>query len=155
MKTVLISIGLIALAACGTARIKGDGAGQTIETKKVMKGEPAVLGYSKIQMDSLQPLTINSASIEGNILNVTVQYSGGCEKHSFRLEGSEAISKSLPPIRSIRIVHTGKKDNCKALVIKNLQFDLSELAYKKEEGNEIYFNLEGYTEKLKYAYSTK
>ncbi len=155
MKTIFSLILVAGLVACGACKIKGDGSGQTIETKKMQKGEPAILGYSKIAADSLQPLTIDSAYVDGNNLIVTVQYGGGCEKHDFKLEGQTAISKSLPPIRSIRIVHTGKQDLCKALIIKKLQFDLTELAYTKEEGSQIKFNLEGYKEQLMYTYSVK
>lgn len=155
MKTIFSLILLAGLFACGASKIKGDGSGQTIETKKMQKGEPAILGYSKIEADSLLPLTIDSAYISGNNLMVTVKYGGGCEKHDFRLEGQTAISKSLPPIRSIRVVHTGKKDMCKALIIKNLQFDLTELAYTKEEGSQIKLSLEGYKEQLMYTYSSK
>lgn len=153
MKTLIIAVSVLALAACGTARIKGDGTGQTIETKKMEKIQPAELGYSKLAADSLQTTTILSASITGNTLTLQVQYGGGCEDHFFRLEGSEIISKSLPPIRPIRLVHTGKKDLCKALIIKTLQFDLSTIAYQKEDGNQIRLTLEGYEEELMYTYT--
>lgn len=153
MKTLLISLSVVILAACGTKKIEGDGSGQNIVLKKSEKKQPAQLGYSKQLPDSIQSFTVLSAHISGNTLSATVQYGGGCEDHVFTLEGSEAISKSLPPIRAIRLVSKGKKDACKALITKNLQFDISKLAYQQQAGSQIYLSLEGLNGNLLYTYS--
>jgi hypothetical protein len=143
MKVLLISFCVLALAACGSKKIHGDGTGQTITTKKPVPAVPAQLGYSKRPVEESQPFTIQSASLSESVLTVTVQYAGGCEDHLFTLEGSEQISKSLPPIRSIRLVSSGKKDLCKALIVKTLTFDVTPLAYSSESGSQITLNLEG------------
>lgn len=139
---------LLLLSGCGTKKIAGDGTGQTIEMKPDRKGI-ATLGKSQV---STNKTMLSNVEIAGNKLIVTVSYSGGCKEHQFDLVGDEAISKSLPPQRSIRIVHTGEPDLCKAMLIKTLEFDISNLAYKKEKGSEIMLNLEGWDTPLKYVY---
>lgn len=143
MKILLISLSILALAACGSKKIQGDGTGQTITEKKPIPAIPATLGYSKHPMEEMQPFTIQSAVLANDILTVTVQYNGGCEEHTFSLEGNEQISKSLPPIRTMRLVSSGKKDLCKALIVKTLQFNVSPLAYNSAAGSEITLNLDG------------
>src|SRR4051812_44223791 len=118
MKTIFSATLLLALCACGATKIKGNGEGQTIETKKMEKLQPAVLGERRAASDTLQSTSIDTAFIEGNTIWIKVQYPGGCQDHHFDLEGSTAISKSLPPIRSVALIHSGKKDNCKAMIIK-------------------------------------
>ncbi len=143
MKTILFASVLLGLMSCRSSKIEGDGTNQTIQSKPGRE-KMAVLGYSKIPSDSLQAVKIGKVSIDGNVMCIDVTYSGGCEQHSFALEGHEAVAKSMPPIRTIRLVHTGKKDNCKAMVMQTLKFNITELAYTKEKGNQIYLKLEGY-----------
>ena len=135
--------------------MKGNGEGQTIESKKMEKLQPAVLAARRAPSDTLQSTTIDTAYIDGNTMWIKVSYSGGCEEHHFDLEGNTSISKSLPPIRTVALIHSGKKDNCKAMIIKTLQFDISELAYQKEEGSQIKLILEGYKPQLMYTYKAK
>lgn len=96
--------------------------------------------------------TIQEASINGNVLRVTVSYSGGCENHQFELVGSPNISKSLPPIRSIELVHKSNGDACKKKIEETLRFNLANLAYKQESGSVIKLNLNGWKEQLIYTF---
>lgn len=95
---------------------------------------------------------IQSASIEGNKMYINIQYSGGCERHDFQLIGSPAVAKSLPPQRSIKLIHKNNGDMCESLVYETIEADLSELALEKKRGSEIVLNLEGFTEPLKFIY---
>ena len=97
-------------------------------------------------------LTIESATIKGNILTIEVTYGGGCQEHEFQLIGSEMIAKSMPPIRSIKLIHKANQDNCRAIVSQTLKFDIRKLAYKQEAGSEIYLNLDAYNERLVYVF---
>jgi hypothetical protein len=96
---------------------------------------------------------ILDAKISKNQLLLNVSYSGGCEKHSFKIIGDLLLSKSLPPIRSVKLIHYGNNDACKKLIIENLVIDISELAYKKEDGSEIYFSLDGWGERITYVFN--
>lgn len=148
MKFLLLSVGILLAAGCGTKKISGNGAGQTIEMKAAKKGMATI---GKTPMDN-HPVNITAAAIKGNTLTIDVSYSGGCQEHRFDLVGNEAIAKSLPPQRSIRLVHTGEPDACEALVRQTLSFDISNLAYKQEAGSEIILRLEGWDTDLRYIY---
>jgi len=98
------------------------------------------------------PIKILDAKIIKNQLILSVSYSGGCEKHNFKITGDSSISKSLPPIRSVELFHFANGDACKKLIIEELLIDLSELAYKQEEGSEIYLSLNGWDQKISYVF---
>jgi hypothetical protein len=98
------------------------------------------------------PIKILDAKIIKNQLQLNVSYSGGCEKHNFKITGDSSISKSLPPIRSVELFHFANGDACKKLIIEELLIDLSELAYKQEEGSEIYLSLNGWDQKISYVF---
>lgn len=97
------------------------------------------------------PFEIQEATITGNKLLLKISYAGGCQEHSFQLVGAPQISKSLPPIRSIRLIHDGNQDACKAKIIKDIEIDISELCYKNETNSSIYLQLQGWKENLLYT----
>ncbi len=153
MKLTLFFIAFTTLFACGhTKKIKGDGTGQTLKMKPSKEIPAAALGFAKDVMGQVQPLTIEKVTIEGNTIALEVSYSGGCIENTFAFEGSHVISKSLPAIRGCRLVRKGEADSCKALVKRALKFDISELAYKKEAGNEIILTIEGWEGRLSYIH---
>ena len=98
---------------------------------------------------------ILDAKISKNQLLLNVSYSGGCEKHSFKINGDLQLSKSLPPIRSVNLIHYGNNDACKKLIIENLVIDIRDLAYKNEDGSEIFLSINGWTEKIHYVFKKK
>lgn len=97
-------------------------------------------------------ISISDVRVKGNKMLIDVNYSGGCEVHQFQLIGSAMISKSLPPIRAIQLVHTANNDKCKMLVNKTLEVDLKELAFKHEAGSKIYLTLGGWNQQIEYIY---
>ncbi|MBI1836716.1 MAG: hypothetical protein HYR91_05570 [Flavobacteriia bacterium] len=99
-----------------------------------------------------EPIKIDSVEIKGNKMIISVTYTGGCGNHIFELIGSPNIAKSMPPIRAIKLIHKSENDNCKSLITRKLHFDISELAYKKDNGSEIYLTLEGVKEKMSYLF---
>lgn len=148
MKLPLFSVlALGLLFSCGSTKIKGNGEGQTIQMKAM--SSKAALGRAEAHYD---PFTVQSTKISGNTLIMDISYTGGCAEHDFKLVGSEAISKSLPPMRSVRLVHNANGDTCKATVKKTFKFDLTDLAYKKEAGSEIILNIEGVSEPIKWTF---
>lgn len=125
----------------------------TINEKKVnTRNMVAILGETKIQS---KEFTIKNAVVNGNILEIEVSYYGSCQAHDFICTGSTIISKSFPPIRSVKLVHYGKEDTCKEQVVEVLKIDITALAYKPEDGSQIKLNLEGWSEQLMYTYSAK
>lgn len=147
MKAIFAALTLGLLFSCGSTKVKGNGEGQTLKMKAM--SSKAQLGKMPVDTDALN---IESAKISGNTLILAVTYTGGCADHTFDLVGSMAISKSLPPIRAVKIIHNSNGDTCKATVKKTLNFDLTELAYKKEAGSEIILNIEGVSEPMRWVY---
>lgn len=99
------------------------------------------------------PCRILEAKISGNFIEIEVQYGGGCvDLHGFELIGSPNLAKSLPPKRSVKLIHDKKDDLCKALVTKTLKFSITNLAESTKKGNKIILNLDGYDQELVYSY---
>lgn len=98
--------------------------------------------------------TILDVHIDGNLMHLTVGYSGGCGEHKFDVVGSEMIMKSLPPQRPVLILHDAGGDKCRALITEQLTVDISAFAYQQEEGSEIMLVMEG-REKISYKYSAE
>ena len=99
------------------------------------------------------PITIEGININGNILEISVKYSGGCNKHEFSLVGSENISKSLPPRRAIKLIHKNMNDQCKKMIMEKIYFQIESLAYKKEMDSKITLDLEGWKESISYTFT--
>jgi hypothetical protein len=98
------------------------------------------------------PVEITSCKVEGNKMYLSVNYSAGCQEHSFKLIGSSNISKSLPPIRSVELFHENNEDSCRELISKVIEIDIRSLAYMQEKGSVIYLTLEGWNERITYTY---
>jgi hypothetical protein len=111
----------------------------------------AQIGNTEMESSSVQLL---KASVEGNFLTLKIGYSGGCAEHSFEFIGSKMIAKSLPPIRSIRLLHNANGETCRMYIERKLIIDLRELAYQKEDGSVIKLNIAGLTDQqILYTYA--
>ncbi|MCY4401534.1 MAG: hypothetical protein OXD54_03080 [Candidatus Poribacteria bacterium] len=86
---------------------------------------------------------LNSASIDGDTLNVNLSYSGGCETHQFTLVASNSFLESFPVQLPIYISHNANGDTCEAYPTEDYQFDLTQIktlyqeAYRQEAGTII------------------
>lgn len=149
MNKISLFVLSIAVLSCGIKKnaTKDEHSDSTAKPKETMI--TATIGEMSKTSD---PMTISSVQIDGNFMTIEVTYSGGCGEHSFQMIGSSTIAKSLPPIRSIQLVHSANKDECKKMIIQKIKVDISALTYKKESGSEIYLTLEGWKEKLKYTF---
>ncbi len=76
------------------------------------------------------PFRIQSTSLDGNFLNVEVEYGGGCRGHLFALMDlmPGVFAESEPPRPVLALRHDSHEDLCKALVRETRSFDLSPLA---------------------------
>ena len=143
MKYLIIPSIVLVLTACRNSK--------NVEVKSEEDEGPIVgqMGDVTAQSDAMH---IDTAFIDGHILNVIVNYSGGCEKHWFEIVGSFALLKTNPPKRSIKIIHESNGDLCDEVLSKDLQFDVSEFAYQKETGKEVLLMLDGYDHHISYVY---
>jgi hypothetical protein len=144
--TILFSLAVILLGCASSKKISEMNNDNPIYSKTP---KYAILGDNS-QVSS--PTTIYDAKLTGNTLMLSIGYTGGCAKHTFDLVGSEMISKSLPPIRSVSLIHNSTDESCKREIFDTLYFDITNLAYKKELGSVIKLNLNGWKEQLVYTY---
>jgi len=72
------------------------------------------------------PLTVESAEMNGDVLTVEVTYGGGCADHSITACWiNTGCATSDPPQTGLALVHDAGGDSCKALVSETLTYDLS------------------------------
>jgi hypothetical protein len=86
---------------------------------------------------------IQSAEIKGTSIKLVVSYSGGCAEHRFRLIGSPILTKSLPPQRSVKLIHTNNGDQCKKMITDTILFDITPLANNASKDKTVVLNLDG------------
>lgn len=79
-------------------------------------------GYS--EGDTFEFKSINR---NGDILEVEITYSGGCETHSFEVIWDGIIYTDDPCHANLIIVHDAHGDSCEAAITKTLYIDLKEL----------------------------
>ena len=109
----------------------------------------------RIEREQTTSVQIIKSRIEGNTLFLKIGYSGGCEKHNFKVIGNPMISKSLPPIRNIELVHLNSGDTCREYIEQQLIIDISDLAYEKENGSKIKLQFSGMEEMLMFTYTSE
>ena len=109
----------------------------------------------RIEREQTTSVQIIKSRIEGNTLFLKIGYSGGCEKHNFKVIGNPMISKSLPPIRNIELVHLNSGDTCREYIEQQLIIDISDLAYEKENGSKIKLQFSGIEEMLMFTYTSE
>jgi len=75
--------------------------------------------------------------IDGDFLNMSVRYSGGCVVHGFHLVAWGGWMESQPVQVRAFLSHDAKNDPCDAIVDRELSFDLRPLrkAYEKSYGS--------------------
>jgi len=92
-------------------------------------GNPGGLQIGGFDQSDLRGDTfeLNSASIDGNNLKMSVSYSGGCEEHEFSLFMPEAHIAIFPPQLTLYAVHDGNGDLCEAYITRDVEIDMSNL----------------------------
>ena len=123
-------------------------------TKEVLDTDPINVKDAQIGdvMQESDQVTVTSATLDGNILSLDIEYSGGCEDHSYELVGSAAVMKSLPAKRAIKLIHNSNGDSCREFISETIKFDIQSLAYVQKTGNEIVLLLDGYKQSISYVY---
>lgn len=165
MKLILF-IPLMALFfSCGNSKkvasdaVKTDAAAISVDPENevaiIQEGKPQRNAMVKATIGSFKEsdtFSIQDVQINGNTLLLTITYGGGCADHQFEFIGSPMIMKSMPPIRSVQLIHDSANDNCKAIVTRIVEIDLKNIAYTPKPGSELMLMLKGWDKKIKYTY---
>jgi hypothetical protein len=150
MKSYILFTAALILFSCSNAKKMSQKMENNSNSVNPSEMKIALLGDNN--QSSLQT-TINEVVLNGNILKLSIGYTGGCTQHQFDLIGNEMISKSLPPIRSINLIHkTNEEESCKRAMYDTLYFDISNLAYQKSNGSVIKLNLADWKEQITYTF---
>lgn len=96
------------------------------------------------------PFSVQTASVDGDSLRVTVQYGGGFRDHAFRLVSGGAATKSLPRQQPLTVEHQGNGDPGKALIMQDKAFDLR--PFRDPSQGRIVLLLGGWDAPLEYVY---
>ena len=82
------------------------------------------------------PFAPNAAAVTGNVLTVSVSYSGGCRTHGFVLSAADSFLESSPVRLPMVLTHDAHEDPCEAYPTRQLRFDLTRYraAYGQDSG---------------------
>ena len=79
------------------------------------------------------PYQLDSMSIDGDVVNVSISYSGGCQVHDFELLMTpSAFFESHPRQANLYLRHDDRDDPCDASLSGVLSFDLRPIAHLYE-----------------------
>lgn len=115
------------------------------ETPDSLKCKLPVQDEDRFNNGSSDPFTLIGAKINGNNLEVEVEYGGGCGGAEFELVWNGALMKSMPP-KVAMVVLLKDEDYCKALVRKTICFDIHKIY-----NGEFVLMLKGYDGELRYS----
>ena len=150
MKSYILFTATLILFSCSNAKKMNQNPENNTNLVNSSNIKIAILGDNNQNSIST---TINNVVLKDNTLEISINYTGGCAKHEFELIGSEMIAKSLPPIRSINLIHkTIDEESCKRIMYDTLYFDITSLAYQKTSGSVIKLNLAGWKEQIVYTF---
>ena len=152
MKMVKISMlmMLVSLVFVQCKSRKGDKSTKAADGKMI----PSIIVNTEfVAPEKNHPFTVKSTSIDGHILNVEVEYSGGCEKHNFTLHTNKMYMKSMPPKLGIFLKHDNGGDNCREMKTEQLQFDLQACQYPTDrEEYSVMLMMNNWKGQLEYKY---
>ena len=117
-----------ALAACGAGTPAEPGMQVT------------VIPSGTVPRGPFDPADVHEAWVEGDLLHLRVSYGGGCGEHDFALRFSRPFLESDPVQAPLYLAHDAKGDPCRAIVGRELVFDLTPL---KQSYREAYGRSDG------------
>jgi hypothetical protein len=80
---------------------------------------------------------IQNAFLEGDILKLTVEFTGGNVNHDFDLVWDGAIMKSRPPKALLQLVHKSENITGNKKVVMNMSFNLSSMKTAIPSGESV------------------
>jgi hypothetical protein len=124
-----ISLALLLVSACAGGRVPTDSSGApgapSADSSVPVHTETVVTDMvTAVPPDAYEFV---GAAVRGDTLLATVRYGGGCRTHEFRLVIARGFMESQPPQVRALIDHRANADPCKALITRELRFDLAPL----------------------------
>lgn len=110
----------------------------------------------------IDPVSVISGTISGDMLTVKASHSGGCREHDFKLFMRPVFMESYPVQANLFLQHIDPDDPCDAIITEDVSFDIRPIAELYREGyggyDDIILNVYGYFEdepgeKIRVTYS--
>lgn len=100
---------------------------------------------------------IQAVALEGDRLTLTIRHGGGCFQHDQWLVASSWFMESYPPQVDVLLSHDAHGDLCRALITRDVAFDLGPLKRKAVEGTSVtsgvvLLRIRGWTELVRYEF---
>ena len=120
---------LLAAAGCGETRTPAEptpisiGRPDTTAPRPVQAGDVVVAGDAATLGDD--DYVLNSATITGDTLTISVSYGGGCRTHRFTLVIAASFVESSPLRLPAELRHDANGDMCEAWLTESYAFDLA------------------------------
>ena len=142
MKSLLYCLTVLLAAACLAGGCRGGSipVSSSGPTPPAHPEPPAPVAFGSTADLQSDPFALNSASVTGNVLTVSVSYSGGCRSHEFVLTAAESFQESSPVQLPVVLTHEDNDDPCEAYPTEQRRFDLTpvkeryQAAYGQDSG---------------------
>jgi hypothetical protein len=136
---LLLSISFILLLSCGESKEL---------TTNVPTTPTAIITKDWSLYRNSVPVNIQNVLVIGNKMTINISYNGGCTDHYFNLVGNQFVTNAETPERFCRLYHDANGDDCRELVYKVLEYDISNFAMPNNEP--VNLKLEGYPKPITY-----
>ncbi len=90
-------------------------------------GEDFAEAMASRQQGTGDPYVLNGVDVNGDTVEISVSYSGGCEKHDFEVIWDGTIGMGNPPVMNLILIHHANGDVCEAWITESLFFSLAAL----------------------------
>lgn len=118
------------LSACGRKKAVANTQEETAEvTIPDPEVEPVIIDENFVPPRENADFEVEQMEMLGHELHLRVRYSGGCEEHDFNLYSDGRYAKSYPPQLTLFLEHIDNNDNCRAMIVKELVFDVRGIEY--------------------------
>ena len=123
----------ITLFAIGCDRMDDQSIDKTVEAGDDIGNIGNTVIAATSEASGTDAYVINTATIEGDTLQINVSYTGGCETHEFTLVAEERFLESFPVQLRVSLAHNANLDTCEDSITEAHQFDLTPIktAYQK------------------------
>ncbi|MGQ0643091.1 MAG: hypothetical protein ACT4P6_20280 [Gemmatimonadaceae bacterium] len=152
MKRVLLATALPIALACGDADHDAVSPNTFADGLVAIVENVSAAGWPRDALD------VTSAEVIADTLRLGVQFGGGCATHRFALLLGSAFMESHPVQVHARLAHAAGGDMCKALLTRDVAFDLTPLKqrYRASYGAgpaAIVINLVGHATSVRYSFN--
>lgn len=97
-----------------------------VENLRIAPAAPVRISDTPPREIRLDPFSLRAATIRGNTLTIELEHGGGCAEHDYELFMSPSVFlESFPVQADLHLRHNANGDLCRALIRKELTFDLT------------------------------